>query len=671
MPPKSLHAGPRRPGHRVTGSGTCLGKLSPRRGADTELQVGRLERLMLFMLPIGLAQAGIYLAGIRLGLVPPITAMQFLWIDGVGAVTLVLALASEALPIGLVSRPPRIPFAALLAWRAVFVALLLGGGLLGLFWLELRLGSSLEAARTAAINGLAAGEIAYLFNSRSILASAMTRWGFLANRSVYLATGALAALQALLTYAAPLQAKFGTVALDGAAWGRIGLLGLLLFLLVELEKLAWRRGMRRPAPAVVSAGTAGKVSLIGYAWISIAAAIATIALKTVAWRLTASVGLLSDALESLVNLVSAIMALAMLTVAATPPDDDHHFGHGKAEYFSSGLEGALILVAAVGIAVTAFDRLLHPQALEELSLGLAISTLASLVNFGVAWVLLKAGRQYGSIVLEADAKHLFTDVWTSVGVLLGLGAVALTGWRQLDSIIAFLVAINIVWSGVALLKRSVAGLLDATLPPEENARIDAVLDRYRKRGIEFHDIRTRQSGTDRFMTVHVLVPGKLTVKEGHDLVDRLEAEICRAIGEITVISHLEPLDDPASFSHGGSDAGLQSGRVSLSAAVDSRKSPPPKQAPQAGNEVPTEASATLETAAVIGIASEADADDGRAGRSHLSPWLARSGIGLIVGGSGLSMVLSGLGADLAMAAAALGLIAVLSSAKRKSRRRIE
>ena len=312
-------------------------------------------------------------------------------------------------------------------------------------------------------------------------------------------------------------------------------------------------------------------SLTRYAWLSIAAAIITIALKTWAWRITGSVGLLSDAMESMVNLVAAIMALAMLTLAAQPPDDQHHFGHGKAEYFSSGLEGALILVAALGIGMAAYERLLHPLPLQSLDLGLVISTIAALVNLDVALVLLRVGRSQGSITLEADGKHLMTDVWTSVGVLLALGGVWVTGWQQLDPIIGFVVAINIIWSGFTLMSRSAAGLLDSTLPEEENARIDDILDHYRREGIEFHDLRTRQSGADRFMTVHVLVPGVMTVKSGHDLMDRIENDIRQAIGEISVVTHLEPLEDPASFNHGETGYNHHPGRESLSPAPVSRR----------------------------------------------------------------------------------------------------
>ncbi len=287
-------------------------------------------------------------------------------------------------------------------------------------------------------------------------------------------------------------------------------------------------------------------SLKRFAWLSIAAALATILLKTAAWWLTGSVGLLSDALESGVNLAGALMALAMLTVAAQPPDDDHAFGHGKAEYFSSGFEGFLILAAAVGIGVAAIERLLHPQPLEQVGIGLAVSVVASLINLATARILLKAGREHRSITLEADAHHLLTDVWTSVGVIAGVGAVAATGWWWLDPLLALAVAVNIVWTGWQLLRRSTAGLMDAALPPEQHEAVVAVLERYRADGIDHHALRTRQAGARGFVTVHILVPGAWTVQEGHDLLERLEADIRQAVPHVSVLTHLEPIEDPAS-----------------------------------------------------------------------------------------------------------------------------
>ncbi len=241
-------------------------------------------------------------------------------------------------------------------------------------------------------------------------------------------------------------------------------------------------------------------SLKKYAWLSIGAAIATILLKTIAYLLTGSVGLLSDAVESLVNLVGAIVALIMLTIAARPADESHAHGHSKAEYFSSGIEGALILVAAASIAYAAVQRLFDPQPLEEVGIGLLVSIAASTINFFVSRTLLRAGRKYDSITLEADAKHLMTDVWTSVGVIGGVAAVAITGWLRLDPIIALLVAANIVWTAVGLLRRSVAGLMDASLPNEEQTAVIKVLDRYKAQGVEYHALRTRQAAAQRFVS---------------------------------------------------------------------------------------------------------------------------------------------------------------------------
>ena len=287
--------------------------------------------------------------------------------------------------------------------------------------------------------------------------------------------------------------------------------------------------------------------LTRFAWLSIAAAIATIGLKTGAYLLTGSVGLLSDALESLVNLAGAIMALTMLTIAARPADEDHPHGHSKAEYFSSGVEGSLILVAALSIAVAAVERLLHPRALEQLGLGLGVSVIASLVNFGVARVLLRASKDYDSITLQANARHLLTDVWTSAGVLVGVGAVALTGWGWLDPGVALLVAANIVWTGVKIVRGSVLGLMDTAMVPEERAAVQAALQPHLRDGVESHAVLTRQAGSQRFVSLHVLVPGAWTVQQGHDLVERIEADIRAAVRNVIVLTHLESLDDPASW----------------------------------------------------------------------------------------------------------------------------
>ncbi len=289
------------------------------------------------------------------------------------------------------------------------------------------------------------------------------------------------------------------------------------------------------------------ISLTRYAWLSIAAAILTIALKSTAYYITGSVGLLSDALESLVNLVAAIMALAMLTIAERPPDADHTYGHEKAEYFSSGIEGALILVAALSIIATALPRLFAPQPIEQVGLGLAISMVASLVNLGVALVLRRVGRRNRSITLEADSAHLMTDVWTSVGVLIAISLVALTGWERLDPIIALAVAANIIWSGFGLIRRSVLGLMDTALPPEQLAAVRAIQQRYMQEGMTFHALRSRQSGSRNFVSMHVLVPGAWTVQRGHELLERIEVDIRQTIPTVTVFTHMEPLDDPASW----------------------------------------------------------------------------------------------------------------------------
>jgi cation diffusion facilitator family transporter len=288
-------------------------------------------------------------------------------------------------------------------------------------------------------------------------------------------------------------------------------------------------------------------NLTRFAWLSVAAAIATIALKTVAYLVTGSVGLLSDALESLVNLAGALVALAMLNVAARPPDDDHTYGHTKAEYFASVVEGSLILVAALSIAAAAVQRLMFPKPLMQLGLGVGVSVLASLVNLAVAIVLLKASRAHHSITLEANARHLFTDVWTSAGVLAGIGAVAMTGWQRLDPIVALVVAANIVRTGMSIVSRSVSGLMDSALPASEVRAVLDVLQRYAESGAEFHALRTRQSGPRRFVSVHILVPGQWTVLHGHQLLERIEADIRDVVSNATVFTHLEPLDDPSSW----------------------------------------------------------------------------------------------------------------------------
>ncbi len=284
-----------------------------------------------------------------------------------------------------------------------------------------------------------------------------------------------------------------------------------------------------------------------YMWLSLGAALITMALKFSAFALTRSVGLFSDAAESAVNLVAAAGGIWALTVAARPADEVHAYGHTKAEYFASGLEGALIVVAAGSIAYIAIERLINPQPVEQIGLGLLIAVLASVVNLFVSLTLGRAGRRLRSVTLQADAKHLLTDVWTTGGVLVGVGLFAITHWAPLDSIVALLVAANIVWAGLKLLRESGLGLLDTALPPEDLGAIEKVLDQYRSGGIGFHALRTRRSGTRRFVSLHVLVPGTWSVQRGHDLSEAIELALHAALPETTVFTHLEPLEDPAAF----------------------------------------------------------------------------------------------------------------------------
>ncbi|CAN5266416.1 cation diffusion facilitator family transporter [soil metagenome] len=284
-----------------------------------------------------------------------------------------------------------------------------------------------------------------------------------------------------------------------------------------------------------------------YAGLSIAAAVTTIGLKLGAYYLTGSVGLFSDAAESVVNLVAAVAVLCALTFAIRPPDEEHAFGHSKAEYFSSGLESALIIIAAVWIGITAWGRLMEPQPLQNVGLGLSITLGAAALNGVVALVLLRAGRRLRSISLRADAQHLLTDVWTSVGVVLGIVMVQLTGWLVLDPLIGLVVAANIVWTGFRLLRDTAEGLLDRVLPQEDQEVIASVLSRYERQGIRFHAVRTRAAGQRRFVSMHVLVPGLWTVKQGHDLSEKIEGELAGALPQSTYFIHIEPSEDPASF----------------------------------------------------------------------------------------------------------------------------
>ena len=284
-----------------------------------------------------------------------------------------------------------------------------------------------------------------------------------------------------------------------------------------------------------------------YGFLSIGATLLTIALKLGAYLLTNSVGFLSDSLESGVNLVAAIGAVWALTYAAKPPDEEHTFGHSKAEYFSSGFEGALILVAAVSIAIAAIPILLNPQPLEQLSFGLVLSVVASAINGITALILLQASKRLRSITLRADAHHLLTDVWTSVCVILGLLLVSVTGWLILDPLIALLVAANIVWTGVKLIQESGSALLDASIPLEERQMIDKILSHYDRHQVQFHAIRTRMAGTKKFVSFHILVSGNWSIQQGHDLCEEVETAISKALPHVNVFTHLEPLEDPKSW----------------------------------------------------------------------------------------------------------------------------
>jgi cation diffusion facilitator family transporter len=288
-------------------------------------------------------------------------------------------------------------------------------------------------------------------------------------------------------------------------------------------------------------------SLTRYAWLSIFAAVLTISLKAGAYFITGSISLLSDALESFVNLAAALVALGALSVAERPPDEDHEYGHDKVEYFSSGVEGTLILFAAASIAITAIARLLHPEPLEQINIGLFISLAASLVNWGVAHVLFRAAREHDSITLEANAQHLLTDVWTSFAVIAALILVALTGAEWLDPLVALLVALNIVRAGIQLVHRSADGLMDTTIASEQRAAIEIILEGYRTQGIDFHALRTRQSASRQFITLHVLVPGSWTVQHGHNLLEKIEQDIRAAVPRAHVTTHLEPFGDPAAM----------------------------------------------------------------------------------------------------------------------------
>ncbi len=313
--------------------------------------------------------------------------------------------------------------------------------------------------------------------------------------------------------------------------------------------------------SLITGRTTGPRSLALWAWLSIAAALATIALKFWAYLLTGSVGLLSDALESVVNLVAAIVAVIALSIASRPADSNHHYGHGKVEYFSAGIEGLMIFVAAMVIVYSAVERLLHPQALDAVGVGLLITLIATSINAAVGWLILRAGRRHRSLTLVADGKHLLTDVWTSIGVVIGVGLVALTGWLPLDSIVAIAVGLNILWTGFTLVRNSVHGLMDRALNTADEARVIEVVNsfvaEYPPGQLAFHALQTRESGQQRFVSLHVLVPGQWTVATGHDLVERVESAIALALPGAHIQTHLEPREDPRSYDDvGGGHSGL-------------------------------------------------------------------------------------------------------------------
>lgn len=298
----------------------------------------------------------------------------------------------------------------------------------------------------------------------------------------------------------------------------------------------------------------GQSSLQKYLYLSIAAAIATILLKFYSFYITDSMGFLSDALESIVNLFAAIFALIMLNLSQRPADKEHMYGHSKAEYFSSAVEGALILVAAFSIIKSSVPRILEPKPLENINVGLLFSSLAAFVNLVVGQILIKTGKKRKSFVLEADGRHLMTDVWTSVGVIVGIIIVKLTGWLIIDPIIAVIVAINIIYTGYKLISRSASGLMDSTISTDDLNKITNYLDSLESNEIEYHSLLTRVAGRRKFISVQILVPGKWTVKQGHDYADEIEKTIIDMFEEpVTVSTHIEPVEDPVSMQDIGID----------------------------------------------------------------------------------------------------------------------
>jgi len=289
------------------------------------------------------------------------------------------------------------------------------------------------------------------------------------------------------------------------------------------------------------------INLTKFAWMSIIVSIVVFGMKIAAWRATGSVGLLSDALESTVNIFAAVIALLALRTAMKPADAMHHFGRGKAEYFSASIEGFMILLAALIIVYTAIERIISPRPLEQIGWGLTISTVAALINGGTALILLRAGRLHRSPVLVADGKHLLTDVWTSVGVIVGVGLVVITGWNRLDGVVAMAVGLNIIITGINLLRSSTAGLMDKALSDDDHLKIVKVLTKFESEEVKFHALQTREAGRQRFVSMHVLVPGAWSIQKGHDLSEELEAEIIAELPDTIITTHVEPLEDERSW----------------------------------------------------------------------------------------------------------------------------
>ncbi len=297
----------------------------------------------------------------------------------------------------------------------------------------------------------------------------------------------------------------------------------------------------------VNQNPAIRINLQKFAWMSIVVSVIVFGMKLAAWWITGSVGLLSDALESTVNIVAAVVALFAIRAAMKPADSVHHFGRGKAEYFSAQIEGFMILLAALIIIYTAAERIFNPRELDSIGWGLAISTIAAVINGGTATILLRAGKEHRSPALVADSKHLLTDVWTSVGVIVGVGLVVLTGWQPLDGIVAMAVGLNIIVTGINLLRSSTAGLMDKALPDADHLKIVEVLQRHESETVKFHALQTREAGRERFVSMHVLVPGDWSIQKGHDLSEVIEGEIKALLEHTTVTTHVEPLEDERSW----------------------------------------------------------------------------------------------------------------------------